>query len=180
MNAELFLIASYFKEWPEDIDYLEVLNKVIRGRGAAMNCDRTRLTDVEFPDGYVSRQYHKKEWQDAVELIKSIVSADWRGEGLPPVGAHAVVHDDGSLVYGQGESGEVLAHVDGCAVIRMSYGLGCFLPRCLRTPDQIAAEERTKTIDDMVKALGMDEPGTAEYIRCGLIYDAGYRKQVQP
>ena len=48
--------------------------------------------------------------------------------------------------------------------------------RHIRTPEQIAADARRKAIDEMVKALGMDEPGTAEYIRCGLIYDAGFRK----
>ncbi|MCF1760119.1 hypothetical protein L0G78_34315, partial [Pseudomonas aeruginosa] len=60
----------------------------------------------------------------------------WDGQGLPPVGVRVSVFDDGDLVYGHGESGEVIAHVEDCAVIRMSYGLGCFTAKNLRTPEQ--------------------------------------------
>lgn len=104
----------------------------------------------------------------------------YTGEGLPPVGTHVFVHDDGSLVYGQGESGEVLAHVDGCAVIRMSYGLGCFLPRCLRTPEQIGADEKQRAVSEMEAQIA--EWGlTSDYsFMCQALYDAGYRKQVEP
>lgn len=95
---------------------------------------------------------------------------------LPPIGSNVVVYDDGSLVYGQGESGEVLAHVEGCAVIRMSYGLGCFLPRCLRTPEQIAAEERAAAIKEMVSACHYSGSECTK-TDCAALYDAGYRKQ---
>lgn len=109
--------------------------------------------------------------------------APWTGEDLPPVGMHVVVHDDGSLIYGQGESGEVLAHVDGCAVIRMSYGLGCFRPRCLRTPEQVAAEEREKEAQELFEILNpegkwhkFDNNGKDRYRRAAI----AYRKQVAP
>lgn len=101
------------------------------------------------------------------------IKVQWNGEGLPPVGTHVIVYDDGSLVYGQGESGEVLAHVDGCAVIRMSYGLGCFLPRCLRTPAQIEEENRIASAYAMCKIA----PSLSNTDAVAL-YDAGYRKQV--
>lgn len=96
---------------------------------------------------------------------------------LPPIGTHVVVCDDGSLVYGHGESGEVLAHVDGTAVIRMSYGLGCFLPRCLRTLEQIAAEERKRVTDEIQDICGGAENRGTPYFEA--LYDAGYRKQVE-
>lgn len=102
---------------------------------------------------------------------------------LPPIGTHVVVCDDGSLVYGHGESGEVLAHVDGTAVIRMSYGLGCFLPRCLRTPEQIAAEEREQDAQALFELINPEgkwhkfaEEGKARF-RAAVA--AGYRKQVE-
>lgn len=104
---------------------------------------------------------------------------------LPPIGTHVVVCDDGSLVYGHGESGEVLAHVDGTAVIRMSYGLGCFLPRCLRTPEQIKSEEREAGIQALKLIFDScsDElmPTSNKYLDTlfGAIHDAGYRKQVE-
>lgn len=124
----------------------------------------------------------------------------WTGEGLPPVGTvceinmkasadrHAV--DVERYQSHIGEEVEIVAHHDiggGCSAavyaIRNGFAFeyhslveGNFRP--IRTPEQIAAQARTEAIDDMVKALGMDSAGTAEYIRCGLIYDAGYRKQV--
>lgn len=57
---------------------------------------------------------------------------EWNGEGLPPVGSHVGVIDDGTLRYGADECGPVVAHVEGCAVVRMSYGLGCFKANVLR------------------------------------------------
>lgn len=135
----------------------------------------------------------------SLRRLVSVKPAEWTGEGLPPVGT--VCEFDGfnpdetmPTDPRVGDQVTVIAHfksgpIDFAAFtffappdfefLQVGQGAhGCFRP--IRTPEQIAAEERTKTIDDMVKALGMDEPGTAEYIRCGLIYDAGYRKQVAP
>ncbi|HGN6731972.1 TPA: hypothetical protein ACKSYC_005569 [Pseudomonas aeruginosa] len=94
------------------------------------------------------------------------------GQGLPPVGVRVSVFDDGDLVYGHGESGEVIAHVEDCAVIRMSYGLGCFTAKNLRTPEQIAAEEREKAIEEMCFA---EETLTVKQAKA--LYEAGYRRQ---
>jgi len=140
-------------------------------------------------DTFMKRQAHR------LTVVEPI---GWTGEGLPPVGAVCEVVSPG---YSNdrfdrfiGQTVTVIAHdvidADPVAVFRMPVDgqideqdyhalvKQCFRP--IRTPEQIAAEERTKTIDDMVKALGIDSPGTADYIRCGLIYDAGYRKQVAP
>ncbi|HFH3959934.1 hypothetical protein [Pseudomonas aeruginosa] len=101
----------------------------------------------------------------------------WDGQGLPPVGVRVSVFDDGDLVYGHGESGEVIAHVEDCAVIRMSYGLGCFTAKNLRTPEQIAAEERRKSILHLANLL-IDSRGQCnEYSQAEAIFDAGYRRQ---
>lgn len=97
---------------------------------------------------------------------------EWDGQGLPPVGVRVSVFDDGDLVYGHGESGEVIAHVEDCAVIRMSYGLGCFTAKNLRTPEQIAAEEREKAIEEMCFA---EETLTVKQAKA--LYEAGYRRQ---
>ncbi|EPQ7005998.1 hypothetical protein ACUVZE_002635 [Pseudomonas aeruginosa] len=96
----------------------------------------------------------------------------WDGKGLPPVGVRVSIFDDGDLVYGHGESGEVIAHVEDCAVIRMSYGLGCFTAKNLRTPEQIAAEEREKAIEEMCFA---GETLTVKQAKA--LYEAGYRRQ---
>ncbi len=96
----------------------------------------------------------------------------WDGQGLPPVGVRVSVFDDGDLVYGHGESGEVIAHVEDCAVIRMSYGLGCFTTKNLRTPEQIAAEEREKAVGDMAMSI---QGVPYQYPTLYALYDAGWR-----
>lgn len=98
----------------------------------------------------------------------------WGGQGLPPVGVRVSVFDDGDLVYGHGESGEVIAHVEDCAVIRMSYGLGCFTAKNLRTPEQIAAEEREKAVGDMAMSI---QGVPYQYPTLYALFDAGYRRQ---
>ncbi|HFQ6219683.1 TPA: hypothetical protein ACHSDZ_004047 [Pseudomonas aeruginosa] len=98
-------------------------------------------------------------------------------KGLPPVGVRVSVFDDGDLVYGHGESGEVIAHVEDCAVIRMSYGLGCFTAKNLRTPEQIAAEERRNSILHLANLLIDSRGHCNEYSQAKAIFDAGYRRQ---
>lgn len=72
---------------------------------------------------------------------------DWDGEGLPPVGCECeIVDKDGLLRYGHGESGEVIAHVENTAVIRMSYGLGCFNAGFLRPIRSEADKKRAKGV----------------------------------
>ncbi|HEJ1634678.1 TPA: hypothetical protein SL675_003894 [Pseudomonas aeruginosa] len=105
-------------------------------------------------------------------LIDNRETDSYPAKGLPPVGVRVSVFDDGDLVYGHGESGEVIAHVEDCAVIRMSYGLGCFTAKNLRTPEQIAAEEREKAIEEMCFA---EETLTVKQAKA--LYDAGYRRQ---
>lgn len=82
----------------------------------------------------------------------------WDGAGLPPVGCFCEVEDlDGMLVYGHGESGEVIAHVENTAVIRMSYGLGCFDARFLRPLRTEADKKRdaaVMAINNTVDASG--------------------------
>lgn len=148
-------------------------------------------------------EWDKPAWQNISDELPDYaipIAPKWTGEGLPPVGTVCefvgpcdVIMDSGAWKKELkiGSRVEIIYHYEtGVALVavfkfEVDFGhmveqatAGCFRP--MRTPEQITEEERTKTIDDMVKALGMDEPGTAEYIRCGLIYDAGYRKQVAP
>ncbi|NUT87136.1 hypothetical protein HNO91_11930 [Pseudomonas corrugata] len=110
-----------------------------------------------------------------VSLRPERITANRNGEDLPPIGCDVVIHDDGGLRYGQGESGKVIAHVEDTAVVRMSYGLGCFEARCLRTPEQAKAEAREKAIDAMVATCPY--PGSdSTRIDCAALYDAGWAK----
>lgn len=108
----------------------------------------------------------------------------WSGEGLPPVGTVCeVYHCDEWL------QGEVIAHFQQRAGIVAAYtvevgsiGSGikhldsaigeCFRP--IRTPEQIAAEEREKAIADIGNLLNC--LWASEQEAAAFIYDAGYRK----
>lgn len=95
----------------------------------------------------------------------------WSGEGLPPVGMHCkIVDHDGVLMYGQGESGEVIAHVENTAVIRMSYGLGCFEAQYLRPIRTEAESKRDAAVEAMQRAA--DEGNNWIYSEYEIIYDA--------
>lgn len=99
-----------------------------------------------------------------------------RGE-LPPVGEFVDVEGE-DLVYGNGELNcEVIAHVEDTAVIRMSYGLGCFQKHVL-SPSRT---ERDKAINDMRQHFPY--PGSLDTIGlayAAALYNAGYRKQISP
>lgn len=103
---------------------------------------------------------------------------DWTGTGQPPVGTICEVHhdgrwyettiigkdpDDGSLVFKT--HGDYDSLYDGYTLA------SCFRP--IRTPEQLAAEERESHVNAMLchDALGGTRRGLAE-----ALYDAGYRK----
>jgi hypothetical protein len=130
-----------------------------------------------FDDDAWFRMSNRDDSEDA-DIIQR--PAAWNGTGLPPVGTVCEMHHECwqpanwpevTIKYASAEyfitqdsAGEQHWHARGVQF------------RPIRTPEQIAADERRLVIEDMVKALGMETPRTAEYIRCGLIYDAGYRK----
>lgn len=101
----------------------------------------------------------------------------WNGTGLPPVGADFETCNRGDGNWRKAKmlfSGKELGvmRLDTCA--EYSFYVDEWEYRPIRTPEQIAAEERTRAIDDLVKVTCINR-GEA-----GRIYDAGYRKQVQP
>lgn len=115
----------------------------------------------------------------------------WNGEGLPPVGTVCMVYPHNTLWGFSSTSGhrrEILAYHgdfvwlgnDCMALESTRIDKVDFKP--LRTPEQIAAEEREKAIKAMVDVLQVSDnlSGTAEYIVCGILHDAGYRKLEQP
>lgn len=99
---------------------------------------------------------------------------DWfvRGE-LPPVGEFVDVEGE-DLVYGDGELNcEVIAHVENTAVIRMSYGLGCFQKHVL-SPSRT---ERDKAIDGMKQHCPYPGSWNSTWKKFAeALHEAGYRK----
>lgn len=109
-----------------------------------------------------------KEYESALSALQKPA---WDGEGLPPVGMRCeIVDPDGVLMYGQGESGEVISHVENTAVIRMSYGLGCFEARFLRPLRTEAERKRDAAIEAMQREA--DDGDNLIYSEHEIIYDA--------
>lgn len=150
-------------------------------------------------DWFFSDKYTDWEWAREFSLdqyrIQEMVprTSEWSGEGLPPVGtvceyrwggvckqveiiAHWMAPADLVAVYVPLEDG---AHSTECGrAIANAF-------RPLRTPEQIAAEEREKAILEMVRFMGaarFAQPDTgippSEMARAyaDALHDAGYRK----
>ncbi len=111
----------------------------------------------------------------------------WNGKGLPPVGTvceHYGTADDLAWL-----EVEVIGHgnVDGRNVALFRYGTGSprftvsystannFRP--IRTPEQIAAEERSKECDRIFVILSSIEREGNRSDMAEALYDAGYRRQ---
>lgn len=141
----------------------------------------------------------RAEWQAAVDALNAPKVVEWDKGSLPPIGS--VVEWDGCTFAPEepqekdlhvGDAVTIIAHLkDGDfeiaaftfnpkihnssrGTIWVSQGAyGCFRP--IRTAEQVAAEDRKKTIEYMHK-IYME--GARDH-KGGLaaIYDAGYRKQ---
>lgn len=125
--------------------------------------------------------YSHRNWLESARwnarrafCIARPTNPSWSGEGLPPVGVDIeVLHElygwIGARVVGQ--DGEA-------AIVRTNDGYAGVFPhqmRPIRTPEQIAADEREAAIDAMVKACPY--PGSkSTRLDCAALYDAGYRK----
>jgi len=112
----------------------------------------------------------------------------WAGEGLPPVGASCKISGRGLTLTAchpewVGETVEIIGHVQAlngtplAAYMNQSGMIGgigiaaLFDP--IRTPEQIAAEEREKAIAAMVE---VSKTGDDDEEICAALYEAGYRK----
>lgn len=151
--------------------------------------------------GYSMRAVDQNAWQedDYEAPAHLLIARHWSGEGMPPVGAVCEVQSPG---YSHkrfdrfiGQQVTVVAHDviddDQVAVFRLPVNgdeaeqeyhalvAKCFRP--VRTPEQIAAEERRQAVDKMVELFIThygNPKGGEQYIGiCEALHDAGYSKQ---
>lgn len=120
----------------------------------------------------------------------------WNGQGLPPVGTvceFAGFNPEETLPSDPmiGDRVTVIAHFKSGSIdvaaftflappefeyLQVAQGAyGCFRPN--RTPEQIAAEERSKSIAEIIKLVGWEYGVVGSDEAAARIYDAGYRKQ---
>ncbi|HCL2633902.1 hypothetical protein QYP08_33715 [Pseudomonas aeruginosa] len=100
----------------------------------------------------------------------------WEGQGLPPTGL--LVEWKAGLDH-EWRRVTVLAYANGDAWLQPEDG-GSFIVgnpanfRRIRTPEQIAAEEREKAVGDMAMSI---QGVPYQYPTLYALYDAGYRRQ---
>lgn len=103
-------------------------------------------------------------------------SKEWYGEGLPPNGTVCEYY---WTVGEEWRKCEVVAHYHGSVVAvdvldKTAARLPTGLFRPIKTPEQIAAEERLHAIDKMMHLSVV--PGRKYRDVMAYLYDAGYRK----
>lgn len=105
----------------------------------------------------------------APEQAEPTPAKPWFEAGeLPPAGTFVDVV--GFVVYGIGEKNcEVIAHVENCAVIRMSYGLGCFQAECLKP----SMTDKEKAIEAAITTMQPNALTGTMAIWFGRLYDVG-------
>lgn len=145
---------------------------------------------------FVSGQQNYGPVHSTESWVKNLIprpSTAWSGDGLPPVGVdvefnhsglqpdewvecHVVGYYDGHL-YGHTKDPSWKDR-DGVCHLQLDEGLSTAIKfRPIRTPEQVAADERSKSIALMIPIakLGDDD----EEI-CAAFYDAGLRFTEQP
>lgn len=120
----------------------------------------------------------RAQWQASVDALNEPDTVEWKGEGLPPVGTVCEWKEKTGFswvkatVLFMSESSVVMRREDGFEW-QMLTKRTVFRP--IRTPQQIAAEERETELNRMVATVSMLDKGWARKVCAGL-YDAGYRK----
>ena len=129
----------------------------------------------------------RTEWQAAVDALKAEKVVEWTGEGLPPVGtvceirAHKLNDWHEAKIAFSSRNVVVWDWVGEPSINGLCTAYAHAIEiRPIRTPEQIAAEERKTEILEMIDTFGLD---TAIWGRdavmeiCGHLWEAGYRKQ---
>lgn len=107
-------------------------------------------------------------------------SLQWSGQGLPPAMTVCEMHHESwnannwPKVTVKYASAEYFITEDGAGEQHWHAQSVTFRP--IRTPEQIAKDEREASIGAMLKSLEFGLITTAERIICAKLYDAGYRK----
>lgn len=121
-------------------------------------------------------------YRDGYMRIYTPKKVEWSGEGPPPVGTVC----EFEVETGDWRSCEVIAHKGDYAIcwihVNKIYATGGAAIRPIRTPEQIAAEERDAAAIELAGILsGHDQHTTVRDIEMAkYLYDIGYRKQVKP
>lgn len=184
------ILAIKLKSWPEAEDSLRQSHDgAVHYRVGDDICRH----EMDLAEDQITSSVSRAEWMAAVAALhggesQNVAQADWNGEGLPPVGTACEVDVSGVWI-----SGVVLAHClppkEGFAVAQIDGEVGIAIGvehdfRPIRTPEQIAEDEREKARDCALNTMtgeGWTEGETEEQWQFRLkivseMLDMGYRK----
>lgn len=140
-----------------------------------------------YGGGSLSAFHNPRRYQFRYETLRP---SPWIGEGLPPVGAEleAGFACEGFKIWHKGVCVAVGEDPEGredLCVVQFGKKLAQYSAeghrmRPIRTPEQIAAEECRGAVNELGDILIASRGIATEYHQAGLIYAAGYRKQVAP
>lgn len=165
------ILAREMDKWPSRVVAI-TQDGVGFVTGSSGLIEKTIMTSGVLSDDWSTAIVTREMWE--AERAKLASTAEWDGEGLPPVGSVCEGKECGEWV-----KVEIIAHYEGRAV--------CMLPskervaiadpgslRPITTPEQVAAENREEGIMEMMRKSGK----RLSFRKiCEALYDAGYRKQ---
>lgn len=150
------------------------------------NSTPIRIGKKEFISTNVTRNFDGQETTECGSSIQEFrrEQTPWNGEGLPPVGTvcefyDATLHRWFEVVIAYSSSWVVVVRgkcSDGEAV-EISLRSESAELRPIRTPEQIAAEERKRIEEEIQRICTEGENSGVPFFVA--LYDAGYRKQEQ-
>lgn len=171
------ILARELDKWPEDVLYAwqsECDNEVyFEGAYAEV----FHATENAEDSGGGGSEVTRAQWQAAVDALKAESAPAWVGIGLPPVGTVC----EAKTTRGW-SMGTIIAHglppKENIAVWqedgeRISLGVKEYF-RQIRTPEQIAAEERDRSISEMREIWNFAASSGADPFIA--LHSAGYRK----
>lgn len=154
-------------------------------------CPHPWLKDVPvsfYYGGWIEYSSNKCAMEDLKNAVKR--PQEWDGEGLPPVGTICMLNEgrDMNAYYAHhaGKKLKIVAHTTSSKgdilAVYMVIGGDEFHGLCdnlnfapIKTPEQLAAEERLHAIDEMVD-LAQRSDSIFTDVMMSALYDAGYRK----
>lgn len=187
------ILARELKVWPVDLEYAhQDYDGEIRFYGGKEGTTRfdfrveekahDRCADRESRTG---SRITRAEWKAAVDALNAPKAVEWPslGETVEVIKGEAAWSDDQRPMIGvEGKVCSVFKNDCDQKIVAIELSSGeckCFIVECIkpaRTAEQIAAEERSKVIREMVEEL-VEEPRARHFAFCEALYDAGYRKE---
>lgn len=132
-----------------------------------------------YGGGEGDSRHNPRRYQFKYETLRP---APWTGEGTPPVGTHVEWWSPKYSWLG----GTVVGHDGTATIVRHNDGYeGCYSDRIrpIRTPEQIAAEERDNAVAELAGEIAgwsnREESSIGQDLLAMYLHDHGYRKQVK-